>query len=97
MWLVALTELCDWGTLAAALQAGVDSLSAGTRTSLQRKRKFEFYNHSLASFRNFKDAWRNHVSHTREFYKAEQAKEVMDYTRQFMTHLATRLKESSRM
>lgn len=89
-------ELCDWGTLATALQKGVESLAVGTRTSLRRKRKFEFYNHALGSFRNFKDAWRNHVSHTREAYDAKQAKEIIDYTRQFMSHLATRVKEPRR-
>jgi hypothetical protein len=86
-------ELCDWGILVAALDKGVNGLSAHTRTSLPKRRKFEFYNHALGSFRNFKNAWRNHVSHTREIYLSGQTIDIMDNTRQFMQHLATRLKE----
>lgn len=47
-------------------------------------------------FRNFKDAWRNNVSHTRTVYQAGQTKDIMDNTRQFMQHLAERLKESGK-
>lgn len=86
-------ELCDWWTLVSALQKGLDDLSAGTGTSKHKKRKFEHYNHAVASFRNFKDAWRNHVSHTRELYLAGQTKDIMDNARQFMQHLAARLRE----
>ena len=86
-------ELCDWGTLVHAIEQGVRGLAAGTRTSLRKKETFEFYNHALGSFRNFKDAWRNNVSHTRKIYRAGETKDIMDNARQFMQHLATRLKE----
>lgn len=90
-------ELCDWGTLVAAIQKGVDTLSTGTRINIRKKKRFEFYNHALGSFRNFKDAWRNHVSHTRELYLDGQTKDIIDNTRQFMTHLARELKEPKSM
>lgn len=86
-------ELCEWGTLAAALQKGVDALSVGSRTDKRKKEKHEFYSHALASFRNFKDAWRNNVSHTRTRYQQGGTKDIMDNTRQFMQHLAAKLKE----
>ena len=86
-------ELCDWGTLIMALDKGVDGLTAGSRVSLAKRLRLEFYSHGVGSFRNFKNAWRNHVSHTRELYGAGQAKDIMDNTRQFMQHLATRLNE----
>jgi hypothetical protein len=86
-------ELCDWGTLIAALDKGVAALATGTRTSKSRKNKFEFYNHAVGSFRNFKDAWRNNVSHMRKSYGQSEAKDVLENTRQFMKHLATKLKE----
>jgi hypothetical protein len=89
-------ELCDWGTLIAALQKGVDTLATGTRTDMRKKKRFEFYNHAVGSFRNFKDAWRNHVSHTREMYQPGKTKDIMDNTRQFMTHLAEQLREPKR-
>jgi hypothetical protein len=86
-------ELCDWGELVIALEKGVATLAVGTRTSVTKKARFEFYNHAVAQFRNFKDAWRNNVSHTRKVYQASQTKDIMDNTRQFMQHLAERLKE----
>jgi hypothetical protein len=86
-------ELCDWGTLIAALDKGVNTLMTGSRTSLAKRLRLEFYSHAVGSFRNFKNAWRNHVSHTRELYGPGQAKDIMDNTRQFMQHLAMKLQE----
>jgi hypothetical protein len=86
-------ELCDWGTLIAALEKGVQALSQGTATSKRKKDNFEFYNHAVGAFRNFKDAWRNNVSHMRKDYKQDEAKDIIDNTRQFMRHLATKLQE----
>jgi hypothetical protein len=83
-------ELCDWWTLVTALQKGLDVLAGGTGTDKWKKRKYEHFNHAVASFRNFKDAWRNHVSHTREAYMSGQAKDILDITKGFMTHLANK-------
>jgi hypothetical protein len=87
-------ELCDWGELITAIDKALGQLSAGTRTSMAKKNKFEFYNHAVAQFRNFKDAWRNNVSHLRRTYKHGGAKDVMDNTRQFMQHLSSDHKKS---
>ena len=86
-------ELCEWGKLTHALQTEINQLSAGARTDMRKKKKHEFYSHALASFLNFKDAWRNHVSHTREKepYDEFKAMIVMTNTKHFMAHLATRL------
>jgi len=86
-------ELCDWGTLIAALDKGVAQLSQGTRVSKRKKENFEFYNHAVGSLRNFKDAWRNNVSHMRKSYEQDEARDVLENTRQFMQHLAAKLKE----
>jgi len=86
-------ELCDWGMLIGALDKGVAALSHGTATSTRKKETFEFYNQAVGQFRNFKDAWRNNVSHTRTTYNKHLAVNVMDNTRQFMEHLASKLKE----
>lgn len=85
--------LCEWETVRKALQGGVDALSAGAGTDMRKKKKHEFYSHALASFLNFKVAWRNHVSHTRERepYTEFTAMIVMTNTKHFMAHLATRL------
>ncbi|SRR6266404_528386 len=86
-------ELSEWGKLTHALQTGTNQLSAGARTDMRKKKKHEFYSHALATFLNFKDAWRNHVSHTREKepYDEFKAMIVMTNTKHFMAHLSTRL------
>ena len=81
-------ELCDWGDLIGAIDTAVKQLASGTRQGLSKKAKFEFYNHAVAQFRNFKDAWRNNVSHIRKVYKPGETKDVMDNTERFMRHLA---------
>lgn len=86
-------ELCDWGKLRIALDKGIDVLEIGSSQSLVKKEKFEFYNHAVGVFKNFKDAWRNNVSHTRKIYKAGETKDIMDNTRQFMKHIAVKIKE----
>lgn len=86
-------ELCDWGELTNTLEGGLKVVAVGRRKSLKGTERSEFYNHAVSQFRNFKDAWRNNVSHTRKTYEPGQTKDIMENTRQFMQHLATRLKE----
>lgn len=86
-------ELCDWGQLIGALQKGVTDLSSKQNTSAQAKAKYEFYNHAMAQFRNFKDAWRNNISHKRTTYLQGTALDIINSTRYLMVHLAERLKE----
>jgi len=87
-------ELCTWEDLLKALDKGVTDKGANTRNDPVKKATYEYYNHAVAQFRNFKDAWRNNVSHKRETYQQGKAKDIMDNTRQFMQHLASRLTEA---
>jgi hypothetical protein len=50
----------------------------------------KFYAEAAANFRFFKDAWRNHVSHARATYDANDAKKIMDHVAEFLKQLATR-------
>lgn len=84
-------ELCDWGSISTALNDAVKNLPK--RKSLKASETSAFYSHAVAQFFNFKDAWRNQVSHTRDVYDEHVAMNVMVNTRQFIQHLATRLKE----
>jgi hypothetical protein len=65
----------------------------GSRGDADKKAKLEYYSHAVGVFRNFKDAWRNKVSHVRHVYQPEETKDAMDNTRQFLQHLAEKLKE----
>lgn len=86
-------KLATWDQLASALQKGVDRKQANISTNSIRRETYEFYNHAVSQFRNFKDAWRNKTSHKRVTYGEGQAKDIMDNVRQFMLHVSERLRE----
>lgn len=92
-------ELCDWKTLIDGLNNARKALEAGTKTSVKKKETLAYYSHAIAQFSNFKDAWRNIISHGheiergRKLYLAGETTDIMNNTRLFMQHLAKRLKE----
>jgi len=80
-------ELCDWGTIYTRLDEAVKKLPS--RTSVKASERRAFYRHALTQFANFKDTWRNRISHTRVNYRDRPhlVMDAMDNTRHFMTHL----------
>lgn len=86
-------ELSDWNDLINAMESGLNLAAKGRRQSVSVTERSEFFSHAVGQFRNFKDAWRNNVSHTRKNYLSGETKDIFDNTSQFMRHLATRLKE----
>jgi hypothetical protein len=42
------------------------------------------YSQAATTFRHFKDAWRNHVAHSRDSYDDEQARRIFDNVVAFM-------------
>lgn len=86
-------ELCDWGTLIKGLESSIRELEQGTKTSLKKKEMLAYYSHAVGVFRNFKDAWRNNVAHSHKIYDVEETKNIIDNTKQFLKHLALKVKE----
>lgn len=92
-------ELCDWKTLRDGLNNALKDLEKGSSTSPKKKQSLAYYSHAIAQFSNFKDAWRNMISHgheierNRKLYFEGEAKDIMNNTHHFMQHLAKRLKE----
>lgn len=86
-------ELCDWNKLITGLNSALESKKAGTKTSTAKKDLLEFYSQAIAQFDNFRNAWRNKVSHSNKIYPPGETKDIMDNTRQFLQKLATRIKE----
>jgi len=59
-----------------------------------RKQQYqEFYNPLIDCIERFKDAYRNHVMHTRREYTNQEALAIFDQVRYFMSRLAERLNE----
>ena len=58
----------------------------------------QFYSEAVAHLNVIKDAWRNHVMHVDELHKTydeERAESIFQHTKEFMRHLATKLKEDT--
>lgn len=83
-------DLKTWGEIIGAIEVAIRNLP--TPKTLKESATSEFYNTAAAQFRFFKDAWRNNVMHTRTTYDEHQAMSVMVHVREFMYHLAARLK-----
>jgi hypothetical protein len=55
--------------------------------------KLQFCSEAASQFRYFKDAWRNHVAHSRASYDSREAFAIWEHTRDFMCSIAKRLAE----
>jgi len=90
-------ELQGWDDILKAVQTEINKIvNWSGRRGLAKVQALEFYNGAMAEFRGFKDAWRNHVMHTRRDYNSNDAKSVLSHASRFMEILATRLSESQR-
>ena len=54
----------------------------------------EFYYPALQDVRGIKDAWRNHVMHTRREYTALEADAILEHVKRLMATLAPKVKEA---
>lgn len=92
-------ELCDWKTLRDGLRNALNTLDTGSSMSVKKKDTLAYYSHAVAQFSNFKDAWRNIISHGHEVaekrkqYLQGETMDIMNNTKHFMQHLAKRIKE----
>jgi len=90
-------ELQQWKDVLDGVEAEVNKITTWPNSlGLAKTQAEEFYNGALAEFRGFKDAWRNHVMHSRRDYEFDEAKAVMSHVSRFMSTLAKRLSESKR-
>ncbi len=74
----------EWEHIIDQLQARVNAklqkLSRGTK----KQELQEFYNPALQDIRGIKDAWRNHVMHTRREYTSTEALAILEHVRRLM-------------
>jgi hypothetical protein len=73
------------------VQGKIDALPPGP----EKQELQEFYFPLLSDIRGFKDAFRNHVMHTRKTYTQEAANDVLEQVKRFLTLLAAGVKETS--
>lgn len=90
----------DWGGIIGEIEKEIQRRQKlkGTkpvkaRAARQRDRDLTFYAAAAKEFSYFKDAWRNHTAHGRARYDHNDAEKIMSHVREFMTHLAGKLRE----
>ncbi len=84
------SEFENWKNIIDQIEAEIKKLEQQPK-SQQKSDDLQFYSEAAKEFRYFKDAWRNHVAHSRADYDFTEAHKIMEHVKDFMVHLATRL------
>jgi hypothetical protein len=79
---------CTWEMIQGHLRKKADGRLGKLRPGPSKDQKQAFYATVFQSFHGFRDAWRNHVMHSREVFKEEDAIRVLGYVEDFMKTLA---------
>lgn len=80
-------ELKTWEQLLKAIEVEIGKIILQPKTP-KRLKDLKFYNPIPLEFRFFKDAWRNHVMHTRAEYDEYEAMRIMVHVKELMQHIA---------
>jgi hypothetical protein len=81
----------QWEDILNQLQVTIDTKMKSSKKGPTKQRDQEFYYPILQDFSGIRDAWRNHVMHTRAEYGRKDASAVLDHVTRIMARLATRL------
>ncbi len=86
-------EYSEWEKILDQLQSRADSKLEKLKRGTDKQKLQEFYYPVIQDLRAFRDAWRNHVMHTRAEYTREEAIAVFGRVKSFMENLASRVGE----
>jgi hypothetical protein len=86
-------DYAEWQTVIDGITKKIEEM-AKARRGPKKSEALEFYRGALGEFYAFKDAWRNHVMHSRERYDENQALSAFQHVSEFMKRLSTRLSEA---
>jgi hypothetical protein len=86
-------EYSQWENTLHELQGRVDRKIGEIRRGPQKQKDQEFYYPALQELRAIRDAWRNHLMHTRATYNREDAMAILSHVQRLMCMLATRVSE----
>jgi hypothetical protein len=82
-------ELENWKNILDAADKRIKALEQQPK-SPQKDRELQYYGETCAHFRSIKDAWRNHVSHSRTTYDERETEAILMHVKEFMRLLAAR-------
>lgn len=86
-------EFSEWDKMLDQVYPAVESKINAMAPGPQKQDCQEFYFPLLFDIRGFKDAFRNHVMHTRRTYSQKAADDVLDYVHRFLVLLSTKISE----
>jgi hypothetical protein len=78
----------DWETMLNQLQPLVDAKIAKMRRGEAKQEAQEFYYPVLQDIRAIRDAWRNHLMHTRATYSSADAEAIVSHVKRLMSVLS---------
>jgi hypothetical protein len=84
----------EWEKIINQLQVRVDKRVEKMRPGKRKQEIQQFYYPVLEEVRAIRDAWRNHVMHSRAEYSAEDAAVIMAHVKRLMVKLASRVCET---
>jgi len=79
-------EYLNWQNIIEPIESKIRDLNE-QKAGAYKTETLKAYSELAKQFRYFKDAWRNHVSHSRETYDKEQALSIQRHTGEFMRDL----------
>jgi hypothetical protein len=83
-------EWAQWQDILKEMNTKADAI-ANERAGPRRDAKLEFYRGAIGEFYGFKDAYRNHVMHTRGSYDEFQSASALAHVQDFMKRLSARI------
>ena len=84
----------DWEHILNQLGPLVDKRIEKMRPGPKKQAAQEFYYPALQDIRAIRDAWRNHVMHSRAEYSPQDAEAIRGHVERLLRTLATRIKEA---
>jgi hypothetical protein len=82
------TDLENWRNIIDQIDKRIRAMETEPKSE-QKSQRLEFCSQLAIQFRYFKDAWRNHVSHSRAHYDEDEARRVLIHVQDFMSHLSS--------
>ncbi|QBR71440.1 hypothetical protein CU048_09270 [Beijerinckiaceae bacterium] len=86
-------DVQNWQNVIDQIESEVKKIGKTLPSGATKSQRLQQLSEAAVQFTYFKDAWRNHVSHNRSRYDANQALSIFNHTKEFMGALAKWLQE----
>src|SRR5439155_8813783 len=83
----------EWEHMLNHLHPLVDARITKLKRGSEKQNQQEFYYPILQDIKGIRDAWRNHIMHTRAEYTPKDADAILDHVKRLLVALATRIHE----